>query len=125
VVGNPAAGSVMCIDDSGALHCCSSAYDARVAGVVSGAGEWRSALRLGCQDDHNRGVPIALVGRVACLAEAENEPIGIGHLLTTSAIPGHARRASDKARSFGAVLGKSLGVLREGRGLLPILVALQ
>lgn len=33
--------------------------------------------------------------------------------------------ALDPARAFGAVIGKSLGLLASGSGLVPILVALQ
>ena len=126
VADNPIGGSVMCVGDNGVLHRCSRAYDTRVAGVVSGAGEWRAALRLGCgRSNGQMTAPVALVGRVACFVEADSEPVRHGDLLTTSAIPGHARRASDAARSIGAILGKSLGALPEGRGLLPVLVALQ
>jgi hypothetical protein len=34
-------------------------------------------------------------------------------------------KASDPTRAFGAVLGKALRAHSEGRGLVPILVALQ
>jgi hypothetical protein len=34
-------------------------------------------------------------------------------------------KAADPARAFGAVLGKAMGALKEGRGLVPILVTLQ
>ena len=33
--------------------------------------------------------------------------------------------ALDHAKAFGAVIGKALQPLREGRGLIPILIALQ
>jgi hypothetical protein len=51
--------------------------------------------------------------------------VEVGDLLTTSATPGHAMKAADPARAFGAVLGKALGSMREGRALVPILVTLQ
>jgi hypothetical protein len=70
-------------------------------------------------------VPVALVGKVYCRVDADLAPIRPGDLLTTSATPGHARRASDRERAFGAVLGKALGGLAAGRGLVPILVTLQ
>lgn len=43
----------------------------------------------------------------------------------TSAIPGHAMRAGDPLRALGAVIGKALKPLQSGRGLIPILIALQ
>jgi hypothetical protein len=62
---------------------------------------------------------------VWCRAEADSGPIGIGDLLTTSGTPGHAMRAGDPGRAFGAVIGKALAGLASGRGLIPVLVALQ
>ena len=69
--------------------------------------------------------PIALVGKVYCKADATYGAISVGDLLTTSATPGHAMKADDPLRAFGAVLGKALGTLPGGTGLIPILVALQ
>jgi hypothetical protein len=34
-------------------------------------------------------------------------------------------KATDSSRAFGAIVGKALGSIKEGRGLIPILVALQ
>ena len=55
----------------------------------------------------------------------ESAGVRVGDLLTTSEVPGHAMRAVDGSRCFGAVLGKALRPLPEGRGIVPILVALQ
>jgi hypothetical protein len=99
-------------------------YDRRVAGIVSGAGTYRPALVLDHQSGRNRR-PLALTGKVWCLVEADSGPIGLGDLLTSSSIPGHAMRASEPGRAFGAVVGKALAGLLEGRGLIPVLVALQ
>jgi hypothetical protein len=51
--------------------------------------------------------------------------IDVGDLLTTSPNPGHAMKASDPLKAFGAVIGKALRPLNEGQGLIPILIALQ
>jgi hypothetical protein len=45
--------------------------------------------------------------------------------LTTSDTPGHAMKATDPNRAFGAVVGKALRPLDKGSGLIPILIALQ
>ena len=100
-----------------------TAYDHRVAGIVSGAGNYRPGLVLGRRVGGRH--PVALNGKVWCLVEAGDEAVSLGDLLTTSATPGHAMRATDRARAFGAVIGKALGELRSGRGLIPVLVALQ
>jgi len=34
-------------------------------------------------------------------------------------------KADDQSKAFGAVIGKALRAFREGRGLIPILIALQ
>jgi hypothetical protein len=99
-------------------------YDRRVAGVVSGAGSYRPALVLDSQVGADRR-PLALTGKVWCNVDADCAPVELGDLLTTSSTPGHAMRAVDPSRAFGAVIGKALGSLQSGRGLLPVLVALQ
>jgi hypothetical protein len=62
---------------------------------------------------------------VECQVDANFAPIEVGDLLTTSATPGFAMKATDRQRSFGAVIGKALRPLDSGRRLIPVLVALQ
>ncbi len=118
-------GTVMVIGAEGALRPSAAAYDRKAIGVVSGAGSYRPAIVL----DKHPGVadrrPIALMGKVFCKADATHAAIAAGDLLCTSDVPGHAMKASDSARAFGAVIGKALAPLAEGRGLIPILVTLQ
>jgi hypothetical protein len=57
--------------------------------------------------------------------DAQYSSIDVGDLLTTSPTPGHAMKASDPLRAFGAVIGKALRPLGSGRGLIPILIALR
>jgi hypothetical protein len=118
-------GTVTVLDDDGALRACVRAYDRRVAGVISGAGEFAPAIVLDRRQSSRRRAPVALVGKVYCKVDASNGPIEVGDLLTTSATPGHAMRAADPAQAFGSIIGKALKPLSAGRGLLPILVALQ
>jgi hypothetical protein len=91
--------------------------------VISGAGSLRPGIVLGAGGAGRQ--PVALAGRVCCRVDASFASIDVGDLLTTSATPGHAMRATDPQAAFGAVLGKSLGALRAGTGLVPVLVALQ
>lgn len=118
-------GTVLIIDDAGGLRESRSAYDRRVAGVVSGGGSYRPGIILDKQRDLPDRMPVALVGKVFCKVDADCGAIDVGDLLTTSDTPGHAMKVVDPARAFGAVIGKALAPLRGGRGLLPILVALQ
>lgn len=118
-------GSVVRLDDGGALTTATEPYDKRVAGVVSGAGRYRPALVLDRQDAATGRVAIALMGKVFCKVDADGSAVSVGDLLTTSATPGHAMRAVERDRAFGAVLGKALAPLPAGRALVPVLVALQ
>ena len=126
LVGDSAAepGAVVVLAGDDRVRVSDEAYDHRVAGVVSGASAYRPGLVLGGRNEPGR-FPVALAGKVWCQVDADFGAIGLGDLLTTSPTPGHAMRAGDPARAFGAVVGKALGSLNEGRGLLPILVALQ
>jgi len=115
----------MILDDSGGVRVSDKAYDRRVAGVISGAGGYKPAVILDRQTTGNDRRPLALMGKVYCRVDATDAPIAIGDLLTTSSTPGHAMKAVNPTQAFGAVIGKALRPLAGGRGLVPILVALQ
>jgi hypothetical protein len=118
-------GTVMVLGDDRALYPSQSAYDKRVVGVVSGAGDYRPAIVLDKRHSSADRKPIALLGKVFCKADASSAPIGVGDLLTTSDVPGHAMKAVDPTSAFGAVIGKALRPLAAGQGLILILVTLQ
>jgi hypothetical protein len=119
-------GTVMVIDSEGALRPSYRACDKRVAGVISGAGNYKPGLILDKQQDSSSNrMPIALMGKVYCKVDASYGAIEVGDLLTTSATPGHAMRTDDPMKAFGAVIGKALQPLASGEGLIPILIALQ
>jgi hypothetical protein len=118
-------GTVMVLGAEGTLEPSHQAYDKRVVGVVSGAGDYKPGIVLDKQPSSNIRQPIALLGKVYCKVDAGYGAIEIGNLLTTSPTPGHAMKADDPLKAFGAVLGKALRPLKEGQGLLPILIALQ
>jgi hypothetical protein len=118
-------GTVMVIDKSGTLRACDEAYDKRVAGVISGAGDYKPGIVLDKQQSRNDRRPVALFGKVYCKVDAQYAAIEVGDLLTTSPTSGHAMRAENPLRAFGAVIGKALRPLAAGQGLIPILIALQ
>lgn len=119
------AGSVVALNNAGQLEKSWLPYDKRVAGVVSGAGDLKPGLVLGRRQGQKDRLPIALMGRVNCRVDADYGSVEVGDLLTTSSTPGYAMKASDPTRSFGAVIGKAMHPLKDGRSLIPILVALQ
>lgn len=118
-------GTVMVIGDGSCLRVSNQAYDRRVAGIVAGAGQYRPGIILGRNKDAKNSLPIALMGRVNCKVDAGNSPIKVGDLLTTSSMPGHAMKVIDPEKAFGSVIGKALGELDSGTGIIPVLVALQ
>jgi hypothetical protein len=117
-------GTVVVLDREGAIRVSDSAYDSRVVGVISGAGDYKPAVVM---DHHNEGLvcrrPVALMGKVYCKVDASYGPVGIGNLLTTSPTPGYAMKANDRAKAFGSTIGKALRPLPAGRDLIPILIA--
>jgi hypothetical protein len=117
---------VVIANEEGALRPCDKEYERTVAGVISGAGDFRPGIVLDRQKDpHSHRLSLALVGKVYCKVDAQYAPIDVGDLLTTSPTKGHAMKAIDPTRCFGSVIGKALRPLTSGRALVPILVALQ
>lgn len=110
------AGTVVVIDRDGTLRESSNAYDKRVAGVVAGAGDYRSAIVMGSRASDHDGTLVALVGKTYCKADASCDSIDVGDLLTASSTPGYAMKASDPNRAFGAVIGKALRSLHAWHG---------
>jgi hypothetical protein len=110
-------GTLMVIDSEECLKPCAGAYDRLVAGVVSAS----PGITLGS----GAGVPLALAGRVVCKVDASYAAVEVGDLLTTSPTAGHAMKVTDLNLAFGAVIGKALRPLSAGKGLIPILIALQ
>lgn len=118
-------GSVMVLGEGGKLSQSRLAYDKCVAGVISGAGDYKPGIVLDKQHAGQGRKPIGLVGKVYCKVDATYGAIDFGDLLTTSPTCGHAMKAGDPVKAFGAVLGKALRSLSEGQSLIPILIALQ
>ena len=118
-------GTVLVAGQDKSLGECTDAYDKRVVGVVSGAGELQPGIVLNKKVKKESSAPVALVGTVFCKVDARYGAVEVGDLLTTSATPGHAMKAIEPDRAFGAVLGKALGPLDTGRELIPVLVTLR
>jgi hypothetical protein len=70
-------------------------------------------------------VPMAMVGIVPTKVSAENGPIRPGDLLVSSSTMGYAMKGTDRSRMLGAVIGKALGPLDSGTGVIEVVVTLQ
>jgi hypothetical protein len=113
-------------DNPGHLRKAQGAYNKRVAGVVAGANGLSKGIILGNLEGSENHTPIAISGRVWVYADATQEAIEPGDLLTTSDTPGYAMKASDPSRAHGAVLGKAMTRLEKGKtGMVLVLVNLQ
>jgi hypothetical protein len=118
-------GTVVVLNEDGSVRPAKQAYDGRVAGIICGAGSDRPGIILDRRPTGRPRSPVALVGKVYCRVDARERPLAVGDLLTTSALRGHAMKADDPARAFGAVLGKALQPLTGCVGLIRVLVALR
>lgn len=118
-------------DHDGKLTPCTRAYDTAVAGIISGANGLSPGMLMRAEGQpHADGEhPIAMSGRVWCWVDASPEtgggPVRRGDRLTTSTTFGHAMKVTDKTKAQGAVIGKVMTELPEGRGLVLVLVNLQ
>jgi len=120
-------GFVVVIDDEnpGKLKQATRAYDTRVAGIISGANGVKAGIALHQEGVLEGGQNVALSGRVYVRADASHGAIKPGDLLTTSDTPGHAMKATDRDRAHGAIIGKAMTGLKEGKGHVLVLVNLQ
>jgi hypothetical protein len=120
-------GTVVVLDTSKSNHviASSSAYDSRVAGVIS----LQPGITLG---EHAEGrVLVATTGRVKVKVDASNGPINIGDLLVTSDRTGIAMKSVPveiggvHLHRPGTLIGKALEPLAQGTGEILVLLSLQ
>jgi len=100
----------------------SAPYSTLVSGIYStkpGVADRRQT-----SDKDLAEIPMALIGIVPTKVSAENGAVATGDPLVTSSTPGFAMKATDHDRITGAVVGKALGPLASGRGLIGVLVSL-
>jgi hypothetical protein len=70
-------------------------------------------------------VPMAMIGIVPTKVSAESGPIKPGDILVTSSTIGYAMKGTDRTRIPGAVIGKALGNLESGTGVIEVVITLQ
>lgn len=122
-----APGDLLVIDASGErrLSLSQAPYSTLVAGIYSTQPGVVASQHRVDEVLPNNEVPLAVIGIVPCKVTTENGPIAAGDLLVTSSVRGHAMKGTDRARMLGAVVGKALEPLREGTGVIQVLVTLQ
>jgi hypothetical protein len=120
-------GDLLVIDVSSKrrLKLANTAYSTLVAGVYSTKPGLIATPHKMNDPALAKEVPMAVVGIVPVKVSVENGAIQVGDLLVSSSTPGYAMRGTDRSRMLGAVIGKALEPLREGNGVVQVLVTLQ
>jgi hypothetical protein len=120
-------GDVLVIDPSapGKFLKANQAYSTLVAGIYSTKPGFVGRLAPADPRTKDKEVPMAMVGRVPTKVSAENGPIKVGDLLVASSRMGYAMKGTDRGQMLGAVIGKALGSLDSGTGVIEVLVTLQ
>jgi hypothetical protein len=120
-----APGDILVIDPnvSGKFLKSAEPYSTAVLGIYStkpGAVGRRQTTPKGTEE-----VPMAMMGIVPAKVSAENGAIKPGDLLVSASTPGYAMKGTDRSRMLGAVIGKALGSLNSGTGVIEVGVTLQ
>jgi hypothetical protein len=116
------AGDVLVIGRDGKLARSSRPRQTSVAGVYSTKPGFVGGQTI--QGAQMNNIPLAVVGIVPVKVTTENGQIRPGDLLTSSSTPGRAMRAGARP-VMGTVIGKALGALRTGSGVIQMLAILQ
>ena len=120
-------GDVLVIDTDSEGHFLKSAqpYSTSVTGIYSTRPGLVGRRQLTDRSHMKAEVPMAMTGIVPIKVSAENGPIKAGDLLVTSSTPGYAMKGTDRSQMLGAVIGKALGHLDNGLGVIEGVVTLQ
>jgi hypothetical protein len=100
-------------------------YSTSVTGIYSTKPGLVGRRQLTDKSQMKDEVPMAMVGIVPTKVSAENGPIKPGDMLVTSSTLGYAMNGTDRSRMLGAVIGKALGHLDSGTGVIEVVVTLQ
>jgi hypothetical protein len=120
-------GDVLVIDPSapGKFLKANDAYSPLVAGIYSTKPGLVGRRQTTDRRSSTSEVPMAMVGIVPTKVSAENGPIKLGDLLVASSTLGRAMKGTDRSLLTGTVIGKALGALDSGTGIIDVLVSLQ
>jgi hypothetical protein len=120
-------GDVLVIDPTseGNFLKSSAPYSTAVTGIYSTRPGVVGRRQHTARAHMNEEVPMAMTGIVPTKVSAENGPIKPGDLLVTSSKPGYAMKGTDRTQMLGAVIGKAIGHLDSGVGVIEAVVTLQ
>jgi hypothetical protein len=120
-------GDVLVIDPAaeGKFLKSSSPYSTTVTGIYSTKPGVTGRRQHTSSEHMKEEVPMAMTGIVPTKVTAENGPIKPGDLLVSSSTPGYAMKGTDRSQMLGAVIGKAIGHLDTGTGVIETVVTLQ
>ena len=104
------AGTVVCFGGDKEICACGIEADHRVAGVISTDPAYM-------MNSEGEGQYVALTGRVPCKVVG---PVVKGDLLVSAGVKGHAK--TDNDAKPGRIIGKAVGSLDAGEGVIEVLV---
>ena len=121
------AGDVLVIDpaNEGRFLKSGQPYSTGVAGIYSTSPGVRGRRQKSDQTHMKDEVPMAMIGVVPTKVSAEGGSIHPGDILVTSSKSGYAMKGVDRTQIAGAIVGKALGHLDSGTGIIEVLVSLQ
>jgi hypothetical protein len=114
---------VLSSDNDSDVSKSSQPYSTLVSGIYSTKAGVIGRRQTGEKRDSE--IPMAMVGIVPTKVSAENGSIRRGDLLVTSSTEGYAMKGTDPSRMLGAIVGKAMGSLDSGSGVIEVLVSLQ
>ena len=103
----------------------SEPYSTLVAGIYSSKPGYVGRRQTTNPQLATSEIPMAMIGNVPTKVSTENGSIHRGDLLVSSSTPAYAMKGTDHNRMAGAILGKAMGSLDSGSGLIDVLVTLQ
>lgn len=120
-------GDVLVVDPSreGSFAKSSGTYSTAVMGIYSTRPGLVGRRQKSDRSHMAEEVPMAMIGVVPTKVTNEGGPIMPGDLLVTSSKPGYAMKGTDHSQMMGAIIGKALGHLDMGTGLIEVAVSLQ
>jgi len=120
-------GDVLVIDPTveGKFLKSSQPYSTNVLGVYSTKPGVVGRRQTSDRSHMAEEVPMAMVGVIPTKVCAEGGPIKPGDLLVTSSTPGYAMKGTDRTQMLGAIIGKALGHLDVGTGVMEVGVSIQ
>jgi hypothetical protein len=120
-------GDVMVVDPAfrGKFSKSVSSYSTAVIGIYSSKPGIVGRRQTTPETHMSEEVPMAMIGIVPTKVSAEGGAIKPGDLLVTSSLPGYAMKGTDRSQLAGAIVGKALGSLDTGTGLIEVAVSLQ